>query len=131
MGPGINYMYKLESLAHAHTYRDLSKSSSHTWIQGMSTCIHCTSNTNNRHTHYVPILFAGLPTLTHLAWFSRIWPVTHALTQLTILLTHLKKITRILTQFYKIENNLLFLIIVSVRLSVILFIVFLLQIHSL
>ena len=30
--------------------------------------------------------------LTH----SRIWPVTHALTQLTNLLTHLKKITRIL-----------------------------------
>ena len=55
----------------------------------------------------------GLPTLTHMAWFSRIWPVTHALTQLTNLLTHLKEITRILTQFYKIENNLIFFIIVT------------------
>ena len=73
----------------------------------------------------------GLPTLTHMAWFSRIWPVTHALTQLTNLLTHLKEITRILTQFSKIENNLLFLIIVTVRLSVTLFIGFLLQNHSL
>ena len=38
------------------------------------------------------------------------------LTQLINLLTHLKDITRILTQFYKIQNNLLFLI--TVRLSV-------------
>ena len=38
---------------------------------------------------------------------SRIGPVTHALTQLINLLTHLREITRILTQFYKIENNLL------------------------
>ena len=64
---------------------------------------------------------------------SRIWRDSRAfdllLTQLTNLLTHLKEITRILTQFYKIENNLLFLIIVTfVRLSVTLFIVFLLQI---
>ena len=62
--------------------------------------------------------------------FSRIWRDSHAfdllLTQLTNLLTHLKEITRILTQFYKIENNLLFLIIVTfVRLSVTLFICFL------
>ena len=67
---------------------------------------------------------------------SRIWRDSHAfdllLTQLTNLLTHLKEITRILTQFYKIENNLLFLIIVTfVRLSVTLFIDFLLQNHSL
>ena len=67
---------------------------------------------------------------------SRIWRDSHAfdllLTQLTNLLTHLKEITRILTQFYKIENNLLFLIIVTlVRLSVTLFNVFLLQNHSL
>ena len=56
-----------------------------------------------------PLTFhPGLPTLTHMAWFSRISPVTHALTQLTNLLTHLKKITRILTQFKKIENILLF-----------------------
>ena len=43
---------------------------------------------------------------------SRIWRDSHAfdllLTQLTNLLTHLKEITRILTQFYKIENNLIF-----------------------
>ena len=49
---------------------------------------------------------------------SRIWRDSHAfdllLTQLTNLLTHLKEITRILTQFYKIETNLLFLIIVTV-----------------
>ena len=36
----------------------------------------------------------GLPTLTHMAWFSRIWRDSHAfdllLTQLTNLLTHLK-----------------------------------------
>ena len=54
--------------------------------------------------------------LTHLTWYSR----THAIDKL---LTHLKEITRILTQFYKIENNLLFMIIVTFgRLSVTLFI---------
>ena len=67
---------------------------------------------------------------------SRIWRDSHAfdllLTQLTNLLTHLKEITPILTQCYKIENNLPFLIIVTfVSLSVTLFIVFLLQNHSL
>ena len=44
---------------------------------------------------------AGLPTLTHMA----LWRDSHAfdllLTQLTNLLTHFKKITRILTQFKK------------------------------
>ena len=48
---------------------------------------------------------------------SRIWRDSHAfdllLTQMTNLLTHLKEITRILTQFYEIENNLQFLIIVK------------------
>ena len=48
---------------------------------------------------------------------SRIWRDSHAfdllLTQLTNLLTHSKEITRILTQFYKTENNLIFLIIVT------------------
>ena len=64
---------------------------------------------------------------------SRIWRDSHALdlllTQLINLLTLLKEITRILTQFYEIENNLLFFIIV--RLRVTLFIVFLLQNRSL
>ena len=63
--------------------------------------------------------------LTHLTCYSR----THAIDKFT---HALKKITRILTQFYKIENNLLVLIIVTfVRLSVTLFNVFLLQNHSL
>ena len=68
---------------------------------------------------------AGLPTLTHLTCYSR----THAIDKFT----HAFKRNHTHTHaFYKIEHNLLFLIIVTfVRLSVTLLIVFLLQNHSL
>ena len=63
--------------------------------------------------------------LTHLTCYSR----THAIDKFT----HAFKRNHTHTHaFYKIENNLLFLIIVTfIRLSVTLFIVFLLQNHSL
>ena len=63
--------------------------------------------------------------LTHLTCYSR----THAIDKFT----HAFKINHTHTHaFYKIENNLQFLIIVTfVRLSVTLFIVFLLQNHAL
>ena len=64
---------------------------------------------------------------------SRIWRDSHAfdqfLTHLTNLLPHLKKSHAYSRNLKKIENNLLFVIIV--RLIVTLFIVFLLQNHSL
>ena len=49
---------------------------------------------------------------------SRVWRDSHAF---DLLLTHFKKITRILTQLYKIENNLLFLIIVRLSVTLLLF----------
>ena len=63
--------------------------------------------------------------LTHLTCYSR----THAIDKFT----HAFRRNHTHTHaFYKIENNLLFLIIVTfIRLSVTLFIVFLLQNHSL